>query len=56
MNLLEVGDTVKVTLNGEDWESILVKKVGIFWKLSQTHPKDCCNFWLEENIKLIKKK
>lgn len=56
MNMLEVGDIVKVVINNESWNSTLKEKVGIFWKLDMNHPKDCCNYWVEEKIILIKKK
>lgn len=56
MSLLEAGDRVKVTLNGKIWEATLSKKEGIFWRLDVTHPKDCCNYWTEEQITLVRKK
>ena len=56
MKMLEVGDTVRVVLDNKPWESTLVKKEGIFWRLAQTHPKDCCNYWTEEKITLVRKR
>lgn len=56
MNMLEVGDRVRVVLEKQIWEATLKEKVGIFWRLDVTHPKDCCNYWTEEKITLVRKR
>jgi hypothetical protein len=52
----EIGDTVEVVRDGVKHTSTLKKKEGIFWRLAVNHPKDCCNYWSEDMLKLVKKR
>lgn len=56
MSLFEKGDTVQVVKDGIVHVSTLKKKEGKWWRLTNKHPKDCCNYWPEEKLILISKR